>query len=311
MWVYFLIAGIILLLLIGLYLFIAYMTAKGSFINPEKDAPNIPTILEQFEDSKPLHHYIYELEQEPCEDIYINSFDNIKLHARYYKYNDSNKVAILCHGFRGTGIRDFSGGFFMVKDFGFNIILIDERGHGQSDGELITMGVRERFDIRDWTKYAAKRFINSEIVLVGISMGAASVLMASDLDLPTNVKCIVADCPYSSPKAIVQKTCKYDLHIPLWIGWPTVYLGALIFYHFNLNKGDARKSVKNTKIPCLIIHGLNDQVVPQEMSLEIYNANPEIVERHTFEGAKHGLSFLVDTNRYKSICESFINKHIK
>ena len=308
MWIYFLIAGIVIFL-IGLYLFIAYMTAKGSFINPEKDVPNIPNIPEQFEDSKPLHHFIYELEKEPCEDVYITSYDNLNLHARFYKYNDSNKFAVLCHGFRGTGIRDFSGGFFMMRDLGFNIFLIDERGHGLSDGKLITMGVRERKDIRDWTKYVASRFPNSEIALVGISMGAASVLMASDLNLPENVKCIVADCPYSSPKAIVQKTCKFDLHIPLWIGWPAVYLGALIFYHFNLNSGDARKSVKNTNKPCLIFHGLSDNVVPQEMSLEIYNANPKMVERYTFEGAKHGLSFLVDTERYKKISRDFLSKY--
>ena len=309
LWLYILLG--VLGLFIIMFLVASFYTARGSFYNPEKDAPNLPTLQDQFEDSKPLHHFIFELEEEPCEDVYIKSYDNLNLHGRFYKYNDSNKIAILCHGFRGTAIRDFSGGFFMFKDFGFNILLIDERSHGLSDGHIITMGVRERKDIASWAKYVAERFPNSQIVLVGISMGAASVLMTTDLDLPSEVKCVMADCPYSSPKAIVQKTCKYDLHIPIFIGWPVVSFGALFFYHFSLLSADARKSVSKTKIPCLIIHGLADNVVPYQMSEEIKNANPGMVERYTFEGAKHGLSFLVDTERYKKVCYEFVNKYIK
>ena len=307
MWIYILL-GVVGLLIIT-FLVISLIVAHATFYNKEKIRPNISTYEDQRKDMEPILDQLLALEKETYQDIYISSFDKVKLHGRLYQYNDSNKYAILFHGFQGTPVRDFSGGFYLVKDMGFNIIMVDERAHGLSDSRFITMGVKERKDVKAWANYVYENHPDSQIVLIGISMGAASVLMASDLDLPNNVKCIIADCPYYSPKAICCKTCKDDLHFPIFIGWPVIFTGALLL-GFNLSKGDARKSVKRTKIPCLIIHGEIDQVVPVEMSEEIYLSNPEVVERYTFKSAKHGLSYIVDPEKYKKITNNFINKYI-
>ena len=307
LWLYILLGAIGLLIL--MFLITSILVAKGSFYNKEKIRENVPNYPDQQKDIESVIEQLKAIEKEPYEDIYISSFDNKRLRGMFYKYNDSKRIAIMFHGFQGTPIRDFSVGFWLVKNMGFNILLVDERAHGLSDGRIITMGVKERFDIKSWADYVANAFPNSEVVLIGISMGAASLLMATDLELPKNVKCIIADCPYASSKDIVCKTCKDDLHVPLFIGWPIVFVGAL-FLGFNLTKGDARKSIKKATIPCLIIHGESDPIVPPRMSEEIYLANPMIVERYTFPGARHGLSYVADPERYEKITGDFLKKYI-
>ena len=137
-------------------------------------------------------------------------------------------------------------------------------------------------------------------------MGAATVLMASNLDLPPNVKAIIADCPYSSPKCIIQKVCK-EMGFPPALTFPFIRLGGLLFGHFDICETTAADAVRNCKVPILIIHGESDGFVPCEMSEEVLRACPETVIRHTFPGADHGISYLVDTPRYKKVVSDFIN----
>ena len=308
MWI-FIVLGILGFLLLVLVIS-AIIVASGTFYYHHKEVSNVPSDIEQRKDMEPILEKLFALEKEPYQDIYISSFDKTKLRGRFYRYNGSNKYAILFHGYHGTAIRDFSGGFWILKDEGFNILLVDERAHGLSKSKVITMGVKEKRDVKAWSEYITNTYQNSEIVLVGISMGAASILMASDLDLPSNVKCMIADCPYNSVKDICLKTCTQDLHVPAFIGWPVLILGAF-FSGFNIYQGNAMKSVEKTNIPCLIIHGESDTLVPPEMSKMIYDANQGVVERHTFPHATHGLSYLVDEHRYIEITSQFINKYFK
>ena len=137
-------------------------------------------------------------------------------------------------------------------------------------------------------------------------MGAATVLMASELDLPANVKGIIADCPYSSPKAIICKVSK-DLKFPPAVFYPFIKAGATIYGHFNLSECTAVSAVKNAKIPILIIHGEEDSFVPCAMSKEISDACPKGTVYETFPKSDHGLSYVTDTQRYKKITTDFIN----
>ena len=142
---------------------------------------------------------------------------------------------------------------------------------------------------------------------MGVSMGGATVLMASDLDLPDNVKGIIADCPFENPLDVIlyvgQRTA-----FPGWLIKPFVIMGAKIYGGFNLLETDAVRAVKHSKIPILIIHGEDDHYVPCRMSETAAKANPEMVQRFTFPGAAHGISYLVDTPRYHSIVKDFVQK---
>ena len=248
---------------------------------------------------------IDKLNARPYERVSIRSHDGLLLSARYYHTRDGAPLAILCHGYRGTPSRDFCGGADICFSQGFNVLLIEERAHCSSQGHTITFGVRERYDVLAWVGYAVERFGDRvRILLCGISMGGATVLMASGLSLPDNVRGILADCPFTSPAEIIRNVIAAN-------GWPVkpVFplsaLAARVFGGFSLNGADAVEAVKSAKIPILLIHGEADELVPCEMSRAISRANPLMVERHTFPHANHGLSYLVDTERYTQLVETF------
>ncbi len=255
-----------------------------------------------FSDFFELINYILQL---PYEAVSITSHDGLHLMGKYYHVQKGAPLQIQMHGYRGSGARDFCGGTKLARNSGHNVLVIDERSHGGSDGHTITMGIKERYDCLDWISYANKRFgTDTKILLVGLSMGSATVLMASELELPPNVVGIIADCPYSSPKEIVKRVAK-GMHFPPNLAYPFIRLGALIFGHFNIEESDAVSAVKNAKIPILLIHGEADSFVPCEMSRKIYEAceAPKMLE--TFPGAEHGMSYMSDIPRYRQVIKNF------
>ena len=243
----------------------------------------------------------------PYEDVFIRSHGGLRLHGRFYAGNSDAPIVIAFHGFRSSSARDFSGGMSYYYEHGLNLLMVDHRSHGESEGNAITFGVKERYDCLDWANYADERFGESnKILLTGISMGAATVLMASDLDLPERVVGIIADCPYSAPADILLKVGR-DLHFP---DAPSLFLlksSARLLAHFDLLEASAKAAVANTKAPILLIHGEADDFVPPTMSEAILSSAKEgMAELHTFPGAAHGLSFLSDKERYKRLVKDFV-----
>lgn len=257
------------------------------------------------EASKELIRRLREL---PFEEVQIRSDDGLKLRGKYYHMADGAPLEILFHGYHGMAERDFCGGFWLAREAGHNILLIDERAHGKSEGNVITFGVKERYDCRAWVRYALERFgTEVRIVLVGVSMGAATVLMASDLDLPENVKGIIADCGYSSPKAIVRKVAR-DKKLPVRALYPLARLGAWLAGGFDLEESSAVESLRNCRIPVLFIHGEDDRFVPCEMSRENYEACASEKTLFTVPGAGHTLCYMVDTEGYKRTVRGFLKQ---
>ncbi len=259
--------------------------------------------------------WIRQLRDRPCEPVSIRSFDGLELFGRYYPLHDGAPLFIGFHGYHSSSFVDFSGGSQLIDQLGCNLLLVDQRAHGKSGGHTITFGIKERWDVVEWVRYALERFgPETKIILMGVSMGAATVLMASDLDLPDNVRGIIADCPYSSPKAIIRKVAK-QRGIPDGLAWPFVKIGAKVYGGFDIDETDAARAVKAAQTPILILHGEADGFVPCEMS-DLTAENPARVTRHTFPNADHGLSFLTDSNRYRQLVTEFVcnvllerNKH--
>ena len=111
--------------------------------------------------------------------VHITAQDGTPLAARYYHHADGAPLAIIFHGYRGYAERDGLGGYTLCTALGYNVLLPDQRAHGYSGGHTITMGVKERYDARDWTVWARSRFgPEVPIFLMGVSMGAATVLLA-------------------------------------------------------------------------------------------------------------------------------------
>ena len=249
----------------------------------------------------------------PFERVEITARDGIRLSARYYHTADGAPLEIQFHGYRGSAIRDFCGGARFALEMGHNVLLVDQRANGASGGETITFGIRERYDVLDWIDYALKRFgAEVSIGLYGVSMGAATVLMAAGMpELPDNVRGVVADCPYSSPEAIIRKVAREDMHLPAGLMMPLVRIAARVIGGFSLSADSPVEAVRRAKIPILIVHGEDDRFVPCSMSREIYAANPDRVQLETFPGAGHGLSYIVDYKRYRRLVVGFEKKILR
>ena len=294
---------ITLVILFSLY---AYFVA---FFAPQSKRNSIDTPLEG-EQYEAVAGYIQQIghimEKIPCEVVQIVSGDGYMLYGRYYHVRDGAPIEIQFHGYRSCAFRDCSGAHALSRKMGFNALVVDQRAHGSSDGRTISFGIAERNDCIDWIQYCNSRFgEQTKIILFGLSMGAATVLMASGINLPNNVSCIIADSPYSAPCAIIEKVCS-DLHYPFLLFKPFIILGARLFGHFDLNGCSATEAVKTSKIPILLIHGEDDRLVPVTMSYEIATCGSSNVTVCTFPDAGHGLSYLTDPIRYERVIYEFL-----
>ena len=295
-----------IILLVFLASFICYYIV---FFSPHKgagDHHSLPAGIQYEKHKERMLGYIDDFLKLDCDKIEILSFDGKKLRGRYYHVNDDSGVDICFHGYRGTGIRDFCGGSRIAMGMGRNVILVDQRAHGESEGHSICFGIKERYDCLSWINYVICRFgEDTDINIYGVSMGASTVLLASELELPDNVMHIVADSPYTGAGDIIKKVCK-DLRLPVFLVYPFIYLGALIFARIRLDSCDCVSAVKNAKIPILLIHGEDDRFVPCDMSEKILKANPKLIHRFTFPNAAHGISYIEDKDRYEQLIYQFI-----
>ena len=296
--IYFVIA---LCALAALALIAVYMVYRRVFRSPQRGQEvvrRIPNGPQYAPYADQMYRMIDWLIARPSEDVSIVSRDGLKLAARLYPAPEGAPVAICFHGYRAPAQRDFCGGARALIESGYRVLLVDERAHGRSEGRALTMGVREKYDCADWAKWAAGRFgADTPITLYGISMGAATVLMAAGLDLPKNVRLIVADCPYTTPKAIIRKVIG-DLGMPAGLLYPLVAAAARLFAGFDLSDEGALGAVRRARVPIVLLHGEDDRFVPCEMSRELARANEAMVSLYTFPGAAHGMSYMSDPARY-------------
>ncbi len=291
----------------------AYIAYRVPFYHPlphREDPYAIPT-EEQYQRGRDVMvSLIREFDAIPYEEVNIISYDGTPLRGRYYHIADGAPLQIEVHGWHGSAIRDFCGGNKLAREMGMNTLLVDQRAHGESGGRTITFGLRERYDCQAWCRYAAQRWPGVPTVLAGVSMGAATVLMAAGLDLPEQVRGVIADCPYSSPVDIIKKVMRDD-HLPAALLWPFVRLGARLYGRFDPAETTAAREIKKAKVPILIIHGEDDRFVPCDMSREIYDACPGPKMRVTFPDAGHGLSYIVDTEGYRRAVTRFCRETLR
>ena len=241
----------------------------------------------------------------PYEDLYIESYDGLKLHGYLYKSEGSNEYVILFHGYRRTARRSFCGLAMDLLKENKNVILVDQRAHGQSEGHQTTFGKKEQYDVADWVKYAREHFgEDSKIIIGGVSLGAANVLMALD-KIDENVK-VIADSPYYSIEDVFKQTIR-NYKLPVAFFYPLAIITARIFCHMDL-KSDIPTEIKNSKNKILIIHSVNDNVVPYQLSEKICKENENHVQLSLFEGHEHGFSYLRQTVKYKEVYFAFLNE---
>ena len=246
------------------------------------------------------------LKENNAQDIYVTSIDGLQLHGYWIPAENPRGTIVLVHGYRSTMLVDFGIAYPFYHALGMNILVPHQRAHGESEGQFITFGVKESEDIKCWIKYHNDNFGKHQIVLSGMSMGASTVLYLADQILPSNVKCIIADCGFTSPWDILDKVYQSVVHLPSAFSLYAADIFARIFAGFSLTEKDTRKVLVNAKVPVFMIHGLEDDFVPCDMTKQGYNACIAKKRMLLVEGAGHGVSFLVDKTRYTQEIISFL-----
>ncbi|MDO5572520.1 MAG: alpha/beta hydrolase [bacterium] len=277
---------------------------RFAFIKPKK-------LEDMSKDMEPFREEIQRtrawLDEQPLEEIGIKSIDGLHLNGYYLPVEDAARTVVCVNGFRGNGKKDFVLLSKYLHEHQCNVLLVDQRGCGLSDGEMC-YGIMGRYDCISWLDYLTDRLgEDMPLYLHGGSMGAATVMMASELNLPSAMKGVIADCGYTTPWKEMKHAAKQLFHIP---SFPMIYLldvALMARQGFSLKDVSATEAVKHSKVPILFIHGDEDTFVPTEMSRTNYNACTAPKHLEIFEGAAHCMSYMTDTERYQRALQRFFD----
>lgn len=244
------------------------------------------------------------------EDWYIDSRDNLRLHA-YVVENPkpSNIWVIGVHGYMGNGL-DMARCAKVYYQSGFNMLIPDLRGHGESEGDYVGMGWDDRLDLTHWVNLLIEKDPNIQIVLYGVSMGGATVMMASGESLPTQVKAIIEDCGYSSAWEEFSYILKEVSKVPPQPVLFAANIATRVLAGYWISEASSMKQVAKSTTPILFIHGEKDTFVPFFMLDKVYEAANCEKEKLVVKGAGHAASAEMDPDLYAKTVTDFLNKHL-
>lgn len=235
------------------------------------------------------------LESCPRQDVTIRSSDGLTLKGHLLKSKYPRRLIIAFHGWRSSWARDFGAVAAFWLENHCNVLLVEQRAHGDSQGDYLGFGLLERSDCRQWAQWADGQDFGLPIYLAGVSMGSTTVLMAAGMEMPESVRGVIADCGFTSPRDIMMHVSKKNLHMNYtWLrGWVT----EKIFrekIHTASDSYSTLMAMKQTKLPILFIHGTEDRFVPIEMTYRNYRACTAQKRLVVVPGAGHAMSYYVD-----------------
>ena len=247
-----------------------------------------------------------EVELLPTETVHIESHDGLQLTGHLYKSDCQKRVIIAMHGWRSSWKMDFGSAVGFYNKQGCTVIYADQRGQNDSDGEYIGFGILERYDCEKWVEYAVSRFgADVPIYLLGVSMGASTVLMATGLELPQAVKGVIADCGFTSPKAVWQHVVDNNLKLHSKLSYPIINRIVKRVASFEGDEYSTLDAMEVNTRPVLFIHGSDDNFVPLKMSVDNYLACKAQKDMLIVPGAGHGMSYITDSGAYERAVRRF------
>ncbi len=244
----------------------------------------------------------------PFERVSVSSFDGLRLSGRWLPAEHAVGTALFFHGWRSLAELDFSVAAEFYRSLGLNLLLVDQRGQGKSEGTFMTFGVREHRDVQPWLEWIGKQCPGKPVLLAGLSMGAATVLMAAADPMPDTVRGVLADCGFTTPKAIFTSVLRRR-HLPARLILTPVNWLTRVVAGFDMEECSTLEAMRRTRLPVLLIHGEVDRFVPCEMSRENYAACASADKTlFTVPGAPHGGSYLVDPAGYEKTVRAFVRR---
>ena len=306
----FLFVFLFLLIITIILTVIAYKLYSDSVIKKNKN------ILKVFEkkgfnfDYRVVPPNVEWLEEQNLKEYYITSTDGLKLHGLFLQAPNPLRTVICVHGYRGNYKYDFSP---IVKYFNANhtnMFFVEQRCHGESEGEFITFGAKEKEDLQQWIDFVRNKVdTKNPIYLYGISMGATTCLLSLENDYSTILSGVISDCGYTSMKTEFNNLSKNWYGIP---GFPLVnILGFFcsMFGKFSMDATSTKKALENNKVPILFIHGEDDKFVNPEHTRINYTRDAGVKEIMWVPNANHGESLMRDPDKYHQKLEYFFKTY--
>lgn len=245
------------------------------------------------------------LAEAPTEEISIKSYDDTELIGHFYPCENARRLVIAMHGWRSSWLQDFGAISRFFHENGCSVLYCEQRGQGLSGGNYMGFGLMERYDCAQWVKWAKENNPALPIYLAGLSMGAATVLMAANLGIDEEVNGIIADCAYTSPHAIWKHVVENNLRISYSLHRRIADDMCRKAIHMGPADFSTVDAMLENKIPTLFIHGTDDHFVPIEMTYENYKACRSPKRLFVVPGAEHCMSYFENQSGYEKALRAF------
>lgn len=307
------VAGIILLTVI-MSLLIANVLFKK--VIPRQDGVKVN--MDEMADADKWQEYMKVIQPNkdfmlslPCEHVTVKSNDGLNLHGDYYPAEKPSDNLVICfHGYTSARMSSCSFAAYMHK-LGFDCLLVDNRAHGDSEGEYIGFGILDRHDCISWIEYVNEKFDSKKnILLYGVSMGATTIMMAAaDKKIPANVRALVADCGFTSPYEVFCHVLKKDYKLS---EFPIMNFNNVICRKkagYGFKDYSTLTAVKETDKPILFIHGEEDNFVPVWMTKKNYEECVSDKDILLVPNAAHGASYYENPSLYQEKVSEFTGKY--
>ena len=245
------------------------------------------------------------LEKAGCVPVETESHDGLRLVGHWLEATQPKRIIVAMHGWRGSWSRDFGLISEFWREQGCSVLFAEQRGQGESGGNHIGFGLLERHDCMRWVNWVNENHPGLPVYLAGVSMGATTVLMAGGMDLPQNVRGILADCGYTSAYDIWKHVAEHNLH--LRYGLYAASANDLCRKRIDLDARDysTLDAMAECEVPVLFVHGTDDSFVPISMTYENYKACAAPKRLLVVPGAEHATSWLTDRPAYEKALVEF------
>lgn len=251
------------------------------------------------------------LEKVDTEQVSITN-DDLKLKGNiYYSDETSHDWALLLHGYRDSSasMRNFAAVY--NQELNINCLLPDMRACGESEGTYLGMGYLDSLDVVKWVDLIVEKDPEANIFISGVSMGGATTMMVSGLELKDNVKCFIEDCGYTSVWDIFAHELDFLFGLPTF---PVLDVASSVCdmkASYSFKEASSLKRLAKSTEPMLFIHGENDSFVPFEMLDKVYAAKTQgEKEKLVIKDAGHAEAYLRDPQTYFSTAFDFLNKYL-
>ncbi|WP_280771746.1 alpha/beta hydrolase [Salipaludibacillus daqingensis] len=305
----FLVLAVIALTFAGDY-FYNEAVKRGTATELHREDEAIPVMVDR-ENERLIEEATEWYENQTFETLTMTSYDDLLLEGHFLEQeNSADKTVLLAHGFRNEreNMADFVQFYY---DQGFDVFIPDLRGHGESEGDYIGFGWHDRLDLKQWTEQLIEEKNSSSIFLHGVSMGAATVLMTSGEELPSQVNGIIADSGYTSAEDILTYQLEHLYNLP---SFPIMQVTSGLTQAragFGFTEASAVDQVAKNNVPLFIIHGEADELVPESMSHQLYDAASGDKTLWTVPEAGHVKAYTVATTEYQQRLTDFIEENIE